>query len=309
MKKNALQFRTLAAACCLLAATALTFHSCKKGGDAVADTPAPAASQPVASGKASITCDEPKLDGAAFTVLMSVTDYGGMDATSSGVCFGTSENPTVSDTKEVNTDPPQFQYPSFKVFLSLSQMQPLAKYYARAYLTNKTGTYYSNQVSFTTPLWVGAPYGGGTIAQLDDTGLHGLIASSQDLSRGIAWAPGNLFATATEATSRTDGMGNTTKILAAYGSGNYAAKLCHDYRGGGFTDWYLPALSEATTLLFNQNAIGGFEQPLPSTLLIEYWTSTESSYFQAWDMEFRYGDKAYISQKNLTRDVRAVRKF
>lgn len=50
--------------------------------------------------------------------------------------------------------------------------------------------------------------------------------------------------TSTEATSYSDGLSNTEKIITKLGDGNYAAKYCYDLDTLGYNDWYLPAIDE-----------------------------------------------------------------
>jgi len=72
----------------------------------------------------------------------TITTDGGDDITNSGVCYNTSPNPTVAD------DIVQGYGNPYTVFLTTTQ--PNTTYYYRAYVQNSTGTYYGNQLSFTT---------------------------------------------------------------------------------------------------------------------------------------------------------------
>jgi uncharacterized protein (TIGR02145 family) len=73
----------------------------------------------------------------------SITNDGGSSITAKGICWGTSPNPTTSDSKTTDgTGTTTFT--SFITGLSAS-----VTYYVRAYATNSTGTGYGNQQSFT----------------------------------------------------------------------------------------------------------------------------------------------------------------
>ena len=86
---------------------------------------------------------------------------------------------------------------------------------------------------------VGQYYQGGIIIALDISGEHGLIAALEDQSMTDPWYNGEFVET--NAKSLEDGFDNTQKILEAHGpEGIYAAKLCADYEGGGYDDWFLP---------------------------------------------------------------------
>jgi uncharacterized protein (TIGR02145 family) len=73
-----------------------------------------------------------------------VTSDGGATVTERGVCWKTSENPTISDSRSTDgngTGP----------FVSdITGLLPLTTYYVRAYATNSAGTSYGDNVSFKT---------------------------------------------------------------------------------------------------------------------------------------------------------------
>ena len=75
-----------------------------------------------------------------------ITDIGGAPVTAKGVCWSTSQNPTINDNK----------YEAGGIYLQVSHchmggLEKSTTYYVRAYATNSVGTGYGNQVSFTTP--------------------------------------------------------------------------------------------------------------------------------------------------------------
>lgn len=228
--------------------------------------------------------------------------------TERGVCWGTSPAPTVNGNKltVVNDKPSQSAFE-----IKINGLTVNTKYYARAYAINKAGVAYGNEIQFITFYRIGEQMGGGKIFFVDDTKLHGLIASEYDVYfYPITWAVGNLFVVETGARSVSDGKSNTDKIVARYGSGYYPAKLCKDYRGGGFDDWYLPSKDELLLLLKEHYAVGNFETNYNK--VNEYWSSTETSYFQARYSAFSYGysaNNSYVEEKKAEYRVRAIRAF
>jgi uncharacterized protein (TIGR02145 family) len=143
----------------------------------------------------------------------NITSDGGGTITKRGVCWSTTTNPTITNSKTEDDA-------GIGTFISnLVSLQPGATYYVRAYATNSAGTAYGNEISFaTTP--VGAPSlttsavtsilltsavsggnivadGGGTIAQ-----------------KGICWST-----TANPTTS------SPTKTTEGPGSGNFTSNL------------------------------------------------------------------------------------
>ena len=163
-------------------------------------------------------------------------------------------------------------------------------------------------VSVTTePLFIGQAYQGGVIAyilQPTDSGYsattpHGLIAATSDQGTG-AWG---CFGTELGGTSTAIGTGaaNTTAILAGCTTAGIAAKLCHDYNGGGYTDWYLPSRDELQILYNNKIIIGSFASAY-------YWSSSEPNASDALGQNFISGFPFFSSKYN-TFYVRAVRSF
>jgi hypothetical protein len=153
----------------------------------------------------------------------------------------------------------------------------------------------------TCPITIGSSYGGGIVFYVDGTGAHGLIAATSDQSSGIPWNNGsNILIGA----SSTDGAVNTAAIIAAQGSGTYAASLAHSYTGGGYTDWYLPSENELNLLTAQASIVGGF--------LNTYWSSTEYSVLPTYDAVFQYlpgGAEGGVRSKYTYFAVRAIRAF
>jgi hypothetical protein len=151
-------------------------------------------------------------------------------------------------------------------------------------------------------LKLGDSYQGGIIFYLDATGKHGLIAATTDQSRLTSWWNGSFVSTG--ANSTTDGATNTTKIIQIQGSAtSYAAKICRDYRGGGYADWFLPAKDQLNLLYQQKNLVGGFGDEI-------YWTSTEISTAEAWVQYFKDGQQwSDNTSDGATVGTRAVRAF
>jgi len=90
------------------------------------------------------TVEATEIEGTTATTGGNVTADGGAAITAKGVCYGTSSNPTIADSKTTDGD-------GMGEFVSnLTGLKGLTKYYVRAYATNSAGTAYGNEISFTT---------------------------------------------------------------------------------------------------------------------------------------------------------------
>ena len=122
--------------------------------------------------------------------------------------------------------------------------------------------------------YIGELYGGGIIVAMwyyPKTIFNYLIMSLEDVSASSQYS--NVTNVASSATSDFKGEANQTIIIGQSGHTTSATKLCDNYAGGGFTDWYLPSVFEMNQA-FNAGSI--VDTALGSDLLRgKYWTSTE----------------------------------
>lgn len=73
-----------------------------------------------------------------------ISDDGNGEINAKGVCWSTSQNPDITNNKLVNTtDETDFE-------ITINSLTPNTTYYLKAFATNKAGTAYGNEVSFTT---------------------------------------------------------------------------------------------------------------------------------------------------------------
>ena len=235
----------------------------------------------------------------------NITSDGGATVTARGVCWSTSANPTIANSI-TNDGSGTGTFSSSITGLTINTTY----YYVRAYATNSAGTAYGNSISFTT-IPIGYSYEGGKVCYIlqpadpgyDANIVHGLIAATSDQSTGTVWS--NVSSTILNTTGTTIGTGNanTNAIMGQSGASSGAAFICHSYSGGGYTDWYLPSMSELNTLYLNKAAIGGFA-------IGYYWCSSEASNSTAYDQAFNGADGAWnTNSKSNTYYVRAIRSF
>ena len=134
----------------------------------------------------------------------NILSDGGSPITAKGLCWSTSENPTIANSKTSDGT-------GTGVFSSsITGLLPVTTYYVRAYATNAYGTAYGNQVTMTTVV---------TLATLTTTALSAITSTTATgggnitsdggatvTVRGVCW---NTTGTPTIAnTKTTDGTGS-----------------------------------------------------------------------------------------------------
>ncbi|MBA0883085.1 DUF1566 domain-containing protein [Flavobacterium undicola] len=160
-----------------------------------------------------------------------------------------------------------------------------------------------------SPLGPGIKYQGGTIVYLfqnGDTGYvpgetHGLIASNEDVGYTGWGCPG--VATNAIGTVIGTGVTNTATILAICNAAGTPAKLCDDYAGGGYTDWYWPSKDELNKIYLTLSYFTNVNAYL-------YWSSSEVSSANAIRQHMAPGNGGQPQfGKNSNSHIRAMRTF
>ncbi len=163
--------------------------------------------------------------------------------------------------------------------------------------------------------YIGQLYGGGIVVSVwqDSSVEHGLIASLADLGTSVEWSNVDSTLIGTTAQSQFAGEVNTAAVVAQVGQTASAALLCKNYTGGGFSDWYLPAIWELqqvydASMIINR-VIGG---TTGMQFNARYWSSTEYDISTAWSVNFLYGFGSAGTnndKKVKLYSVRAVRRY
>lgn len=234
----------------------------------------------------------------------NITDDGGGEILERGVCWSTSENPTIEDLITSNGSG------SGSYTSNISGLSATTVYYLRAYATNNAGIAYGNQISFYTNevISIGSFYEGGIIFYIDGTGEHGLVCAPGDQSNGKDWGcQGTIIGTST---GLGTGYSNTQAIVAGCAETNIAAKVCNDLILNGYDDWFLPSLNEFS-LIYDNLIVPGYGNFPAAGTGFGYWTSSEAGggYASERAYEYRLDDLTPMSQKGYSIKVRAVRAF
>ena len=156
--------------------------------------------------------------------------------------------------------------------------------------SNGKSSWVDKNYLFTKPnnyRYIGEFYGGGIIVAMwkyPSNVFNYLIMSSEDINSSATYSWSNILATASNATSEHNGSSNTNTIITQPGHLTSAAKLCDDYTGGGFTNWYLPSVTE---LNHGFNAAQIVDSSLGTDKITgSYWTSTEIDTNNVYSYDF-----------------------
>jgi hypothetical protein len=194
---------------------------------------------------------------------------------------------------------------------TMSNLVPNTTYNVRTYATTSTGTYFSNQLTFTTSsssgLAIGQTYGGGIIFYLDNSGQHGLICAPGDLG-GKPW--GCIGTCLNVPTTFGSGAQNTATIVSLCSQQNSAALACDQYSINGYSDWYLPSFEELKLVWKNltMNGVSG------GLSMNNYWSSSDLGIDggcsgRAWAFHFGCGCVNFSWMKDTSINTRAIRSF
>ena len=147
----------------------------------------------------------------------NVTSDGGAEVTARGVCWNTSADPTILNSKTSDGKG------TGSFTSTLSQLTPGTPYYLRAYATNEAGTGYGNPVTFTTSSI--------TLATVITTGVSvtgttavvgGNITSDgggQITARGICWGKNATPTINDNKTTEGNGTGTYSSTITGLSSG------------------------------------------------------------------------------------------
>ncbi|MBA7580412.1 hypothetical protein ES708_22303 [subsurface metagenome] len=159
-----------------------------------------------------ITTEITNITATSATSGGNITDDGGFAITSRGVCWSTSQNPTLSDNYTTDgTGTGSFTS-------SITGLSPVTTYYVRAHATNSAGTAYGDEVNFTT---------NATVATITTISASSITENSAEsggnvtddgcatvIARGVCWSTSQNPTTANSKTTDGTGTGSFTSNLS-----------------------------------------------------------------------------------------------
>jgi uncharacterized protein (TIGR02145 family) len=142
----------------------------------------------------------------------NITSNGGSTVTVSGVCWGTSHNPSISGSYTTDGNA------SSAYSSSITGLTPGTLYYVRAYATNGVGTSYGNEVSFTTNPITNPTVTATALSSVASTTATsgGNITDDGGSSvtiRGVCWATTSNPTTGDNTTNDGSGTGSFTSTM------------------------------------------------------------------------------------------------
>ncbi len=180
----------------------------------------------------------------------SITNDGGAAVTAKGICWNTSDNPTISNNKTTDGA-------GLDAFTSnITQLTPNTLYYVKAYATNSGGTGYGNQLTFTTSQ-IAVP----VLTTSDITAITQTTATAGGnisdekggsvTARGVCWSISENPTISDNKTSDGSGAGSFTSSITGL-SGN--------------TKYYLRAYATNSAGTQYGNQLSFTTSPLPATV-------------------------------------------
>ena len=148
----------------------------------------------------------------------TIISDGGEEITEKGVCWSTTANPTIADSKTSNGKG------ATNFVSNIVGLSEGTKYYVRAYATNDVGTSYGNELSFTTDQVTGAVLITTQVSSVTSTTAvsGGNITDAGGgtiLARGVCWGTTPNPTIAGNKTSNGTGIGTFTGNLTGLSDG------------------------------------------------------------------------------------------
>jgi hypothetical protein len=163
-----------------------------------------------------------------------ISNDGGAAISARGVCWSTSPNPSISDFKTTNGSGTGY------FSSSLSALTASTTYFVRAYATNATGTYYGNELTFTTQSGIPTVTTTAVTSVMAQSAMSGGTITSDGGStitaRGVCWSTNPNPTISDFMTINGSGTGSFSSSLA--GLSATTTYYIRAYATNGVGTWY-----------------------------------------------------------------------
>ena len=262
---------------------------------------------PTNSSTTNIVINEASLSFSHATISAIILPSGGSTISERGFCYSYSNpQPTVFD----NLTSLDGGTGSFENDYSFYSMEDTVMY-VRAFATNIEGITYSDVITYVRPLvYIGQELEGGIVFYIDETGEHGLVAAFENIVNPAPvqyyqWGCFGQLINGADGQAIGTGYQNTLDIVAGCSETPIAASEALAYESEGYSDWYLPSKEELEEIY---NTIGHGAENIANFDTSLYWSSSEGSNFDAWDVNFIDGESFGYTKNNAFK-VRPIRSF
>lgn len=139
------------------------------------------------------------------------------------------------------------------------------------------------------------------------TVYHIVLADKEADVAGLPWKTSNTYS---GVFAGSDGMAATQTMVNLGIDLHPAAKHCVEYRGGGFSDWYMPSQLELITVTAEIAGRGQFAagSPQANEPTAHYWGAYEYQAATAVSDLGGGGGRVYVNKTLTTRRVRPIRR-
>lgn len=182
---------------------------------------------------------------------------GGATVTARGVCWNTSTEPTISNSKTSDGGG------NGNFVSSLTALIGNTTYFVRAYATNSAGTAYGTEISFRTSAYPPTVSTAAITSITSTTAISGGNVSSDGgatiTSRGVCWSTSPAPTIMNSKTSDGTGTGNFTSTLVLLNAGTtyYVRSYAHNISGTTYGNEISFTTTSSNALLFNPNLTYG----------------------------------------------------
>ncbi|WP_299676181.1 hypothetical protein [uncultured Tenacibaculum sp.] len=183
-----------------------------------------------------------------------------------GYVFSVNPNPTLSNFS-INTS----HFPFNDTEFTINNLSPNTDYYIRPYVSfpHDNRVIYGEELKFKTVGYVGPSGGYVVFDKGSESDGWRFMEAAPGYFDNVTWGCKNISIPGMPKNIGS-GYANSQRIINSCNDSNFAAKLCRNYDGGGYNNWFLPSSQEMSAVirsLVDINALTGDNS---------YWVSNQN---------------------------------